>query len=185
MRDLMQLIESKEHKELEQARLPYARDALNPALSKDTVDYHYGKLYKGYVDKFNAGEGDDDFNEAGAFLHGIYFTQLAPPRNGNKPTGAVADLINRKFGTFVEFQSQFTEEAMKIQGSGWIYLSRTGVIKTINNHQIKHDIALLIDWWEHSWALDYQSDKAGYLKNLWRCINWEAVNDLLQGAKDE
>ena len=69
--------------------------------------------------------------------------------------------------------------AMKIQGSGWVYMSRTGDIKTITNHQVKRDIALLIDWWEHAWALDYQSDKAKYLNNIWRIINWEVVNQRL------
>jgi Fe-Mn family superoxide dismutase len=76
----------------------------------------------------------------------------------------------------MDFKKQLEEEAMKIQGSGWIYMSRSGEIKTIKNHVIKKDIALLIDWWEHAWALDYQSDKKKYLNNIWRCINWEYVN---------
>lgn len=180
-RQLITLVEQKGQADLKQAKLPYARDKLDPVLSQSTLDYHYGKLYKGYVDKYNSGEGDADFNEAGAFLHEIYFTQLMPPANGNKPAGAISALINEKFGSFVEFQKEFTGEAMKIQGSGWIYLSRNGQIKTIKNHQIKRDIALLVDWWEHSWALDYQSDKAGYLKNIWRCIDWDKVNSNLQG----
>ena len=65
---------------------------------------------------------------------------------------------------------------MKIQGSGWIYLSNYGQIKTIKNHQIKQDIVLLIDWWEHAWALDYQHDKKKYLENQWKIINWEVIN---------
>jgi Fe-Mn family superoxide dismutase len=68
---------------------------------------------------------------------------------------------------------------MKIQGSGWVYMSRSGEIKTIANHQKRTDIAMLIDWWEHSWSLDYQSDKAKYLKNMWRIINWDIVNQRL------
>jgi Fe-Mn family superoxide dismutase len=68
---------------------------------------------------------------------------------------------------------------MKIQGSGWIYLSTSGAIKTIKNHEVKKDTALLIDWWEHAWALDYQADKQKYLKNIWRIINWEVVNSRL------
>jgi Fe-Mn family superoxide dismutase len=68
---------------------------------------------------------------------------------------------------------------MTIQGSGWIYMSRSGEIKIIKNHQIKKDIALLIDWWEHAWALDYQSDKKSYLENIWRIINWDIVNTRL------
>jgi Fe-Mn family superoxide dismutase len=73
----------------------------------------------------------------------------------------------------------FTKTAMSIQGSGWVYLSKKGEIKTITNHQIKNDIALLIDWWEHAWALDYEHDKAKYLNNIWRIINWDVVNSRL------
>lgn len=182
IRQLITLVEAKEKSDLVQADLPYGKDQLSPVLSKDAIDYHYGKLYKGYVDRYNAGEGDPDFNEAGAFLHNIYFTQLVEPTTANKPHNASADLINRRFGSYAKFQDAFAEEAMKIQGSGWIYLSRSGDIKTIKNHQIKKDIALLVDWWEHAWALDYQADKAKYLKNTWRCINWEVVNRRIYGG---
>jgi len=72
---------------------------------------------------------------------------------------------------------------MKIQGSGWIYLSRSGQIKTIRNHQIKNDIALLVDWWEHAWAMDYASNKKKYLSNMWRIVNWEAVNRRIYANK--
>ena len=65
---------------------------------------------------------------------------------------------------------------MKIQGSGWVYMSTSGDIKTIVNHQVKNDIAMLVDWWEHAWALDYQHDKGKYLNNMWRIINWDIVN---------
>jgi superoxide dismutase len=68
---------------------------------------------------------------------------------------------------------------MAIQGSGWVYLAKDGKIKTIKNHEIKKDIVLLIDWWEHSWALDYQSDKKKYLENQWKIINWDHINGLL------
>ena len=64
---------------------------------------------------------------------------------------------------------------MAIQGSGWIYMSRSGDIKTIRNHAIRRDIVLLIDWWEHAWALDYQAAKDKYLKNIWRIIDWQKV----------
>jgi Fe-Mn family superoxide dismutase len=78
-----------------------------------------------------------------------------------------------------DFRNKLAEEAMKLQGSAWIYLSKSGQIKTIANHAKRGDIALLIDWWEHSWALDYQADKAKYLKNLWRIIDWDSVNSRL------
>jgi Fe-Mn family superoxide dismutase len=177
MRDIISLVESKNKEEqLTQLPLPYGRKDLYPSISEDTLDYHYGKLYKGYVDRFNSGEGDPEFNEAGAYLHSLYFAQLEEAVRGNKPDGASLALINRKFGSFDKFKEELEEEAMKIQGSGWIYLSRGGEIKTIKNHAIKKDIALLIDWWEHAWALDYQADKKGYLSNFWKIINWETVN---------
>ena len=183
LRQLVSLVEAKEKKAtLEQATLPYGRSDLYPAISKDTLDYHYGKLYKAYVEKYNKGEGDPDFNEAGAFLHDIYFTQFKELGGANAPSGASLELINRKFTSFDQFKDAIEEQAMKIQGSGWIYLSRTGDIKTIKNHEIKKDIALLIDWWEHAWALDYQADKAKYLKNIWRIINWETVNRRIYGG---
>jgi Fe-Mn family superoxide dismutase len=183
LRQLVTLVEAKEKKtQLEQTALPYTRDDLYPAMSRETLDYHYGKLYKGYVDRFNKGEGDPDFNEAGAFLHDIYFTQFRELGGPNAPTGASEALINRKFGSYDKFKSALEEEAMKIQGSGWVYLSRGGAIKTIKNHEIKTDIALLIDWWEHAWALDYQADKAKYLANCWRIIDWEIVNRRIYGG---
>ena len=65
---------------------------------------------------------------------------------------------------------------MGIQGSGWVYLATDGKIKTIANHEIKMDIVLLIDWWEHAWALDHQADKKGYLANQWKIINWNLIS---------
>jgi len=182
IRNLINLVEAK-GKELELAKLPYTRGALAPVMSQRTIDYHYGKLAKGYVERFNKGEGDATFNEAGAFLHNIFFPQLQSPKNTNSPTGASLALINRKFGSFNDFKEKMKTEAMKIQGSGWIYMSRTGEIKTIKNHQIKNDIALLIDWWEHAWALDYGADKAKYFDRIWRCINWNKVNTRIYAGK--
>jgi Fe-Mn family superoxide dismutase len=173
---IKKLQEGKSLKELEQASLPYARDGLGRSLSKQALDYHYGKLYKSYVDRFNKSEGDIDFNEAGAFLHNIYFTQFKSPKNSNTPSGVSEEFINRHFKSFDQFKSEFEKTAMGIQGSGWVYLARDGKIKTIVNHEIKQDIILLIDWWEHAWALDYQADKKKYLENQWKIVNWDIVN---------
>ena len=177
MRELIELTEDKQKLELK--KLPYSMGSLAPVLSKDNLENHYGKLARGYVDRYNKGEGDASFNEAGAYLHNIFFPQLRAPKNGNSPSGASLALINRHFGTFVDFKKAFAEEAMKLQGSNWIYLSRQGQIKTIRNHAKRTDIALLVDWWEHAWALDYQSDKKKYLQNIWKIINWQIVNDRL------
>lgn len=170
------LNEGKTPKTLEQFPLPYEHDDLAPSISEDTINYHYGKLYKGYVDRFNKGEGDADFNEAGAFLHDILFRQYQKSSNSNNPEHIALNFINKHFKTFDNFKDKFEKEAMKIQGSGWIYLARDGSIKTIKNHEIKMDIVLLIDWWEHAWALDYQADKKGYLANQWKIINWNLIS---------
>lgn len=172
------IIEGKKDK-LVQLRLPYARNELEPAISEKTIDYHFGTLYKAYVDRYNKGEGDDDFNEAGAFLHNILFEQYKKPEGSNKPAGAVLEFIEKHFKTFDAFKEDLFKEAMTIQGSGWVYLAKDGKIKTIANHEIKKDILLLIDWWEHAWALDYQADKQKYLKNQWSIINWELIEQRL------
>jgi Fe-Mn family superoxide dismutase len=179
MRDLITLLESKSKADLELNKLPYSRTDLDPVMSEATLDYHYGKLAKGYVDRYNAGEGDADFNEAGAYLHNLFFPQLKPAKGANTPNGAVKTLIEKKYGSYKKFQDEVKSTAMSIQGSGWIYMSRTGDIKTIKNHQIRKDIALLIDWWEHSFVLDYGADKEKYINNIWKIINWDIVNQRL------
>lgn len=180
MRDLLSIVEAAESKnKLVNAKLPYGIKDLEPVMSKDTLNYHHGKLAQSYADRFNKDEGDSDFNLAGNYLHNLFFPQLQAPTGGNKPHGISLELINKKYKSFSEFQDQILKNAMSIQGSGWIYMSQSGDIKIIKNHQIKKDIALLIDWWEHAWALDYQSDKKSYLENIWRIINWDIVNTRL------
>lgn len=182
LRQAINLVEAANKEKLEQVKLPYSREGLSPVLSLAAVNYHYGKLYKAYVDRYNKGEGDSDFNDAGAFLHKIYFEQLKPPSTANKPHGTSRALIERRWTSFERFKEQFALEAMKIQGSGWVYMSRGGEIKIIRNHARRKDIALLIDWWEHAWALDYSSNKQKYLDNMWRCVNWEYVNRRIYGG---
>ena len=179
MRELITLVEEKSKDELALNSLPYKKTELAPVMSKETIDYHYGKLAAGYVKRYNAEEGDAEFNEAGAYLHNLFFPQLMPPKLGNKPKGSCEVLINKKYGSFENFKKDFAKVAMAIQGSGWVYMSRSGDIKTITNHQVKKDVAMIIDWWEHAWALDYQSDKVSYLTNMWKIINWEVVNSRL------
>jgi Fe-Mn family superoxide dismutase len=156
-------------------KLPIKKEEFSPIMSKETLDYHWGKLYKGYVDKANKGIGGD-FQEAGAFLHTIFFSQFQRPEKKNEPHGLILELIDREFGSLSNLKDKMKEEAMKIQGSGWIYLSNSGKIKTIKNHEIKKDILLLIDWWEHAWALDYQSDKEKYFDSIWQIIDWDKIN---------
>ena len=180
MREHIDLIEaSTRPAKLETTPLPYGHKDLAPVMSAETIDYHYEHLAKGYAKRYNAGEGNANFNRAGSFLHNKFFPQLRAPKGANKPRGAILALIEEHFKTYEDFKAAFKEAAMKIQGSGWVYLSTAGDIKTIPNHQVRTDIAVLVDWWEHAWALDYQSDKEKYLDNIWKIIDWDVCNERL------
>jgi Fe-Mn family superoxide dismutase len=117
------------------------------------------------------------FNEAGVFLHNILFQQYQSPSGSNKPTGEILTFIEKHYKSFEKFKEAFAKEAMSIQGSGWVYLAKDGKIKIIKNHEIKKDIVLLIDWWEHAFSIDYRHDKKKYLDNQWKIINWDYINE--------
>jgi superoxide dismutase, Fe-Mn family len=141
MREQINIVEaSTRPAKLETTPLPYGENELMPVLSADSINYHYGHLAKGYARRYNAGEGNADFNRAGSFLHNKFFPQLRPPKGANRPRGAVLALIEEHFKTYEDFREEFKETAMKIQGSGWVYLSTTGAIKTIPNHAVRTDI---------------------------------------------
>ena len=177
--DLELLEASTRPAKLETTPLPYAEKDLEPVMSRATISYHYEHLAKGYAKRYNAGEGNANFNRAGSFLHNKFFPQLRAPKGANRPRGAVLELIESNFKTYEDFKEAFKTEAMKIQGSGWVYLSTAGTIKTIANHAVRTDICVLVDWWEHAWALDYQSDKERYLDNIWKIIDWDVCNERL------
>ena len=177
MRDIIQLLEDKSKpQDIEIIALNFDPKDVSPVLSKETLDLHYGKLAHGYAERYNKKEGDREFNYAGAFLHNLLFTQFREVRNNNKPNGPVEKLINSRYKSWDNFKDKFLEEAMKIQGSGWVYLATDGSIKTIKNHEVRNDILLLVDWWEHAWLLDYESNKTKYLKEQWKIINWNVIN---------
>jgi Fe-Mn family superoxide dismutase len=178
------LTETKDNREIHQDKLKFGKNELEPVMSEDTIKYHYDGLAAKYSERYNKGEGDADFNYGGAVLHNLFFSNLAPPRAANKPSGLSKTIIESKHDSFEKFKKEFEKTAMSIQGSGWLYMDNAGEIKTIRNHEYKKNmrIALLIDWWEHAWALDYQQDKAKYLNNIWRIVNWETVDIRLQGA---
>lgn len=180
MRDLIQIVEASAHPaKLELIPLPYELKALDPVLSKENLNCHYEHLARGYVKRYNKGEGDAAFNRAGAFLHNVFFPQLQPPKGANRPNGPILTQIEEKFKTYDDFKDQFIDKAMSIQGSGWCYLSTSGEIKIIRNHAIRNDICMLVDMWEHSWLLDYEWDKQKYLNNIWKIINWTVCSDRL------
>jgi Fe-Mn family superoxide dismutase len=176
MYDIVQRIDESRRKAISIDSLSYGLGDLAPVISKDTMEYHYGELAHAYARRYKDREGDDDFNYAGAFLHNIYFSQFKAPGQDNYPNGPVLNLIKRRYGWWQDFKEEFKGTAMGIQGSGWIYLTYTGEIKTIVNHEVRDDILLLVDWWEHSWALDYKADKRAYLENTWKIIDWSKIN---------
>jgi Fe-Mn family superoxide dismutase len=178
MREIINLVEaSTVPAKLETTPLPYKPKDLEPVMSAATIEYHYEHLAKGYAKRYNAGEGNATFNRAGSFLHNKFFPQLQAPKGANRPKGAVLELIENNFKTFEDFKIAFKETAMKLQGSGWIYLSTQGTIKTIPNHQVRTDICVLVDFWEHAWALEYKWDKEKYLDNIWKIINWNVCSE--------
>jgi Fe-Mn family superoxide dismutase len=156
--------------------LPYKMTALSPALSKETVEYHYNVLSKGYVDRFNKKEGDPDFNEAGAFLHNLYWAQFCPYHANKKAKGQILESIVKKYKSWEKFIDKFTEIALTLQGSGWCVLDKDLEIKLIHNHKIMKNLILVIDAWEHSWLLEKNKDKKNYYKNIWHIIDWNIVN---------
>ena len=109
IRQLINLVEAKNKQDLVLEKLPYGRGGLAPVMSKMTIDYHYGELAKGYVDRYNKGEGDPAFNEAGAYLHGVFFGQFKSP-GARRPHGTILDIMNRHSSNFVNFKKDFKEE---------------------------------------------------------------------------
>jgi Fe-Mn family superoxide dismutase len=177
MRDIINLLEEKNTpQEIEIIPLGFSEDDFAPVLSKNTMELHYGKLAHGYANRYNKNEGDKEFNYAGTFLHNVLFPQYREVRNNNKPNGPMKGFIDKHYNSYDDFKELFQIEAMKIQGSGWIYLSTDGKLKTIKNHEVRNDILLLVDMWEHAFILDYGSDKKKYLNEQWKIINWNVIN---------
>lgn len=163
------------HDEAYRIDLPYAMHELEPVMSEATLKLHYGTLHKNYVDKALRGE-NYEFNLAGLELHNLFFAQLRAPTSNNKPHGASLNLIEQEYKNEDDFRRTFTEHALSITGSGWIYLTTKGEIKTIQNHKRTKKVGLIIDMWEHAYLLDYGSDKEKYIKNFWRIIDWNIIN---------
>jgi len=172
---VMRLSNFKNKDKLELVKLEYSTNAFEPVLEEENINYHYNVLSKGYVDRFNAGEGDIEFNRAGALLHNIWWPQLKEPKTNNKPTGSSKDFIETHFGSWEDFRDQFTDKCMYLQGSGWVYLAKNGEIKTIQNHQWKTDIIFILDCWEH--AMPSFTVKKDYIKVIWRLIDWTVISD--------
>jgi Fe-Mn family superoxide dismutase len=181
-------------------KLPYATDALAPVIGKQTVEFHHGKHLQTYVNNLNnmiigTKHVDNDletivkesdgaiFNNAGQVLnHNLYFTQFSPLGGGN-PSGKLANAINATFGSFEKFQQEFEAAGAGLFGSGWVWLAgdkagKLEILKEANagNPVTKGLKALLgFDVWEHAYYLDYQNRRVDHLKELWKIVDWKAV----------
>tara|TARA_A100001011_G_C14313067_1_gene846580 strand:- start:3117 stop:3755 length:639 start_codon:yes stop_codon:yes gene_type:complete len=183
-RAIMQnIMKEQKEEQLELQALPYKITDLAPVLSKENVDYHYDILSRGYVNRYNNNEGDPDFNYGGAKLHNLWWQQFKPAKETSKFDGPIKQTIDANYGDLKGLEEKLVEAAMTIQGSGWVYLTKTGTIKTTPNQSYKPDVFMPIDMWEHSFT-DYvpaKDAKVKYIKAVLKLIDWNAINRRLEG----
>lgn len=189
----------------EMPALPYAAGDLAPALSAETIEFHYGKHLQTYLNNLNAalpgsafeGKSIEDivesaeggvFNNAGQFLnHYMYFMQFRSPSASNTPFGKIAEAIVRDFGSFEKFQEEFQAKGASLFGSGWVWLSAdaSGKLVITQEGNAQNPLArglkplLTFDVWEHAYYIDYRNRRPDYLKALWSIIDWDVVNNRL------
>ena len=181
--------------------LPYANDALAPNISAETLEYHYGKHHKAYADNLNkliqGTEFQDSsledivgkasggiFNNAAQLWNHTFYWSCLSPSGGGEPTGAVADAINKSFGSFGEFKDKFTNAAVTLFGSGWAWLVKNSdgslAIEAASNAgtPVKDGKQALLtcDVWEHAYYIDYRNARAKYVEAFWELVNWDFVN---------
>jgi len=189
---------------IELPALPYARDALAPHISAETLDFHYGKHHQTYVTNLNKliegtefeSLGLDDivkkasggmFNNAAQVWNHTFYWNCLSPRGGGEPTGKLADAIKKTFGSFQQFKDQFTQTAVGTFGSGWAWLVQRpdgalGLVSTSNaaTPLTGNDRALLTcDVWEHAYYIDYRNARPKYVEAFWNLANWEFAADQL------
>ena len=181
--------------------LPYAPEALEPVISRETIAFHHGKHLAGYVNNLNALLPDTKWaglelveivtqadggvlNNAGQILnHNLYFSQFAAPKADNRPVGKLAEAIDKQFGSFETFKDEFQKKGATLFGSGWVWLSADADGKLVitqetnaaNPVQKGLKPLLTFDVWEHAYYLDYQNRRPDHLAALWQIIDWKAV----------
>jgi len=181
--------------------LPYAKNALAPVISAETLEYHYGKHHQAYVDNLNklvpgtefagatleqiivkAAPGPVFNNAAQVWNHTFYWNSLKPG-GGGEPTGKVAEAIKKSFKSFAEFRAAFSAAAVGQFGSGWGWLVQKkdgslAIVATGNagNPLTAGDKPLLTcDVWEHAYYIDYRNARAKYVEQFWSLVNWDFV----------
>ena len=179
---MMSMMKEAKEEQLELEKLPYNLDALQPVLSKQNVDYHYDVLSRGYVTRYNNKEGDADFNYGGAKLHNLWWQQFKPAKESSTIDGPIKQTVFANYGDLKGLTDKLVEAAMTIQGSGWVYLTKTGTIKTTPNQSFRSDVFMPIDMWEHSFT-DYtpaKDAKAKYVTAVLKLIDWNKLNRRLE-----
>lgn len=186
----------------EMPMLPYAHEALEPVISRQTIDFHYGKHLQAYVNNLNSLTAGTEFenkplidivasapaggifNNAGQVLnHTLYFLQFSPQPVQNAPQGKLAAAIDRDFSSFENFRKEFTTAATGLFGSGWAWLSadKDGKLHITQESNAGNPLRagltplLCFDVWEHAYYLDYQNRRADHLSALWSIIDWSVV----------
>lgn len=182
--------------------LPYPQNALEPHISAETLEYHYGKHHQTYVDKLNGlvkgteQEGKDledvvksssggVFNNAAQVWNHTFYWNCMSPNGGGEPTGAVAEAINSAFGSFDKFKEEFNTAGAGNFGSGWTWLVKNadGSVAIVNTSNAETPLTdsnvtpiLTADVWEHAYYIDYRNARPKYLEAFWNVVNWDFVN---------
>ena len=186
---------------IELPSLPYAQDALEPHISKETLEFHYGKHHNTYVVKLNGlidGSADADkslediiktssggvFNNAAQIWNHTFYWNSLSPNGGGEPSGTVADAINAAFGSFEEFKAKFTDSAVNNFGSSWTWLVKNadGSLAIVNTSNAATPLTdegltplLTVDLWEHAYYIDYRNVRPDYMAAFWNLVNWDFV----------
>jgi Fe-Mn family superoxide dismutase len=185
--------------------LPFAMNALAPHISEETLQYHYGKHHKAYVDNLNklitgtdfekksleqiivTSEGGIFNNAAQVWNHTFYWNCLTP-NGGREPKGQLGDKISQAFGSFQQFKERFSQTAISTFGSGWAWLVKKqdgslDIVSTSNAQTpmtSKQTALLTCDVWEHAYYIDYRNARPKYVETFWELVNWEFVASQLE-----
>lgn len=179
--------------------LPYAKDALAPHISEETLEFHYGKHHATYVTKLNGlvpgsefeGKSLEEiiktssggvFNNAAQIWNHTFYWHCLSPQGGGEPTGDLAEAINAKFGSFESFKEEFTNSAINNFGSSWTWLVKKadGSVEIMNTSNAGCPLTeegvtplMTVDLWEHAYYIDYRNARPNYMNAFWSLINWE------------